>query len=80
MNKPEQRFAVAGAAMKSFEVSINPKELEQDIEQLKMLPGLPLDHVSLAESMWTDEYGDMDDPTLSGFAIGSRDGSHFVSC
>jgi hypothetical protein len=58
--------------MKTLEISISPDELEQDVEQLKMLKGVRFDHVSLAESMWKDQYGDMEDPTLLGFSEKSK--------
>jgi hypothetical protein len=58
--------------MKTLEISINPDELEQDVEQLTMLKGIGFAHVSLAESIWKDQHGDLEDPSLFGFSEKSK--------
>ena len=53
--------------MAAFNVAVQPGDLEQEVEQLQLLQACEFSHLSLAESLWNDEFGAPDDPRLLGF-------------
>ena len=52
----------------SLAIDLAPEELEAQAEQLRLVSGSGFSHVALAESIWHDLYGNLDDPSLLGFS------------
>lgn len=53
--------------MTGLDIALEPTELEADSEVLQLTAGSQVSPVALAEGMWHDLYGDVDDPEVLGF-------------
>jgi hypothetical protein len=53
--------------MAGLELSLAPADLETETEVLQLVAGSGISHVTVAESMWNDMYGNAQDPELLGF-------------
>ncbi len=52
---------------RSLRVSLEPADLEAETEVLQLVAGSNVSHVAVAQSMWNDMYGNVEDPELLGF-------------
>jgi len=53
--------------MTGLDISLEPQELEADSEVLQLTAGSGISPVTLAQAMWNDLYGNVDDPEVLGF-------------
>ena len=53
--------------MTGLDLSLEPSDLEAETEVLQLVAGSNVSHVAVAQSMWNDMYGSVQDPELLGF-------------
>jgi hypothetical protein len=57
-----------------LDLALSPAELEAETDVLQLVAGTGLSHAAVAQSMWNDMYGDVEDPEVFGLGDESRSG------
>jgi hypothetical protein len=59
--------------MTRLDLSLNPEQIEDQVEELKMMKGVPFSHIALAQSVWNDRYSEFNDSSILGFKENNKD-------
>jgi hypothetical protein len=55
-----------------LDISLDSRQLEQEVGELQGLAGVDFSHAEVAEAVWNDRYGALSDPALLGFRDDAR--------
>jgi len=51
-----------------LQFELRPEDLEREVPALRLTREFGVPHLTLAENLWNDRYGDMNDPQVLGFS------------